>query len=540
MKSIEVSIQISIKASEVSVDSDKAPVKVDDGQFRLVLNKGDLFDIDGLENGLLQATYPAMRDSLKHALEDATKERVDAECQRRGESYRIVRHKSDYHVDGEVGRFQFGLFDVVGPDGERAFAGSKLWPMRKGKEWYQTAGFKELALMMGAVQRSYRKTTNYFNRSRRQEVGGTALNTLRDGAERQGAKVIQFLERKSDEVLRASHFQEDGTFEEGCPVVKEMEGIHAAHLLEKEVKDAMETVGQAMRRRGFSEELIGEVSQKSRVADYEQGENTVNIFMDDVGVKEQKEERVKDVADAEKAQDNGEANIEDQQSEGNKRPTVQNTVAHIEKQDHRFTLTGSSVLQVLRFVLAFLLNNSLIGQQLLFFTDGQRSLQGAIIAFFCWHPAVSLILDWFHLTKKFKEELSLACRGRKIRNQHLLSLLRLLWVGLIDRAQDYLRSIPAADLKNKSATERLITYLERNRQRIPCYALRRQLGLSTSSNPVERTNNLVTSSRQKHNGMSWSKAGSHALTALSAVVLNGDTKTWVHDGVIPFKLAKAA
>ncbi len=29
---------------------------------------------------------------------------------------------------------------------------------------------------------------------------------------------------------------------------------------------------------------------------------------------------------------------------------------------------------------------------------------------------------------------------------------------------------------------------------------------------------LVTARRQKHNGMSWSKAGSHALTALNAVV----------------------
>jgi hypothetical protein len=121
MKSIEVSIQISIKPSDANVDSDKAPIKVDDGHFHLVLNKGDLFDIDGLENGLLQATYPAMRDSLTHALEVATKERVAAECQGRGEGHRVVRHKSDYPVDGEIGRFRFGLFDIVGPDGERVF-----------------------------------------------------------------------------------------------------------------------------------------------------------------------------------------------------------------------------------------------------------------------------------------------------------------------------------------------------------------------------------------------------------------------------------
>jgi hypothetical protein len=419
--------------------------------------------------------------------------------------------------------------------------GSKFWPVRKGREWYQTAGFKELALMMGVTQRSYRKTTTYLNRSRHQEVGGTALNTLRDGAERQGGKVIQFLEKKSDEVLKAHQFQEDGTPEESCAVARQIENIRSLHLTEEEVRDALVSVGHTMRRKGLSEELIEEVTQNCRVADYEQQENTVNCFIDDVGVKEQKEERGrKKVAGAEKTQGNGEADVEGQQAAGNKRPTVQNTVVQIEHQQQRFTLTGNGLLQVLRFVLAFVLNNNLIAQHLLFFTDGQRCLQRAITTFFSWHPAMSLLLDWFHLTKKFKEELSLACRGRKIRNQHLLLLLRLLWFGLLDRAQDYLRSIPTSDLKNTAAIERLIKYLERNRQRIPCYALRCQLGLPNSSNPVERTNNLVTSSRQKHNGMSWSKAGSHALTALSTVVLNGGTKTWVKHRVVPFRFAKAA
>lgn len=143
--------------------------------------------------------------------------------------------------------------------------------------------------------------------------------------------------------------------------------------------------------------------------------------------------------------------------------------------------------------------------------------------------------------KKFKEELSLACRGREIRNRHLRVLLGLLWFGLLDRAQEYLGSIAAAELKNPTAIERLIGYLERNRSGIPCYALRRQLGLPNSSNPVERANNLVTSNRQKHHGMSWSKQGSHALTALSAVVLNGATQAWVRNRVVPFKfVAKAA
>jgi len=56
----------------------------------------------------------------------------------------------------------------------------------------------------------------------------------------------------------------------------------------------------------------------------------------------------------------------------------------------------------------------------------------------------------------------------------------------------------------------LITYLHRNQACIPCYALRKKLGLRISSNPVEKANDLVVSNRQKHNGMSWSADGQPA------------------------------
>ena len=75
---------------------------------------------------------------------------------------------------------------------------------------------------------------------------------------------------------------------------------------------------------------------------------------------------------------------------------------------------------------------------------------------------------------------------------------------------------------------------------MPCYALRRQLGLPNSSNPVERSNNLVTATRQKKKGMSWSIEGSQALTALKAVVCNGHVAHWVKQRVIPLQLAQAS
>ena len=430
-------------------------------------------------------------------------------------------------------------------------AGRQLWPSCAGRQWYPTAGFKELAWLTGAPQRSYRQTVEHFNRSRHQEVGGTPLNSLRDGAEREGGKVIEFLDHHSEKVLSAHQFDLEGRPAASAPLVGELASFEPTRLSDSTIDEALAAVEQAMRQRGLAEELIEEVKQQNHGADYEQHHDTVNIAVDDVGVKEQKAERVyqegRSATDTVAATEAvvepvaGNEPLDHPAPTTNKRPTVHNTVAQIERPGQRFTLTGASVGQVLRFVLAFLLTNGLLAQRLRFFTDGQRSLQGAILTFFSWHPTASVILDWFHLVKKVKEQLSLACRGREIRNRHLQVLLGLLWFGLLDRAQDYLRSIASSELKDTASIKRLIGYLERNRSHIPCYALRRQLGLPNSSNPVERANHLVTSNRQKHHGMSWSKEGSYALTALSTVVLNGATQTWVRNRVIPFKfVAKAA
>ena len=62
---------------------------------------------------------------------------------------------------------------------------------------------------------------------------------------------------------------------------------------------------------------------------------------------------------------------------------VHTSVARIEHDGKGFTLVGPSLFTLLRFVLAF----------------------------FGWHRAVSLILDWFHVVKKFKDLLSMAMRG---------------------------------------------------------------------------------------------------------------------------------
>jgi len=131
----------------------------------------------------------------------------------------VVVAASGYQVDGEIGRFKFALHEVRSGAGEKLFAARELLPLRQGKQWYQTEGFKELALLLGAGQSSYRKVQRQINRWRRQEQGGTPLNTLRDGAEREGQAVLDFLRIKTDQVLSDHDFTRAGVAEAGCETV---------------------------------------------------------------------------------------------------------------------------------------------------------------------------------------------------------------------------------------------------------------------------------------------------------------------------------
>jgi len=160
-----------------------------------------------------------------------------------------------------------------------------------------------------------------------------------------------------------------------------------------------------------------------------------------------------------------------------------------------------------------------------------------IITFFAWYANIGIILDWYHLVKKCKEQLSMGMKSRNVRNAILEQLLPLLWLGLTDRAISLLGDINDADIKNRAAIEKLKEYLRRNAPYIPCYAIRKALGLRNSSNRGEKANDLIVSDRQKHNGMSWSKTGSVALATLSALKRNNEYMKWFEEREIKLKLA---
>jgi hypothetical protein len=448
-----------------------------------------------------------------------------------------------YQVEGEVGRFGFALYEAHTTSGEVVYRGDEWFPKRQPREWHKTEGFREEALCLEASRRSYRDNTAHLNRYRRQWQGGTPVTTLQDNAQKEGARVLEFLERHSQRVLEAHGFEGQGQPSEAV-VAKAAEGTDR-RLDKALVEEQLAVVVEEMDKRGFRPQQIESARQRATGAVYEDPAHCTNVSVDDVQVKKQKGHRER-LATTE-AEPGGSTGVltpapipSDGANEAGKksRPKVANTVARIDQGAKRFTLSASNLGQVLRFVLAFLLHNDLLGGRVHLFSDGYRSLQDTLVAFFAWHPRVWLVLDWYHLVKKFKEDLSRACCAREVRNRHLGILVRFLWYGMVTEAHQYLDTIPMEDVKDPAAIERLRKYLERNEGSIPCYALRRRLGLRNGSSPVESANNEVTARRQKRNGMSWSKAGSHALTALSVLVCNRCQGLWVREHIVPLRFVE--
>ncbi len=109
-------------------------------------------------------------------------------------------------------------------------------------------------------------------------------------------------------------------------------------------------------------------------------------------------------------------------------------------------------------------------------------------------------------------------------------------MGNVDDAIEYLDTVDSKQLKAPEALEKLKGYFVRNQSYIPCYSVRKALGLRNSSNQGEKCNDLLVSERQKHNGMSWSQVGSVALAAITALVRNKESTTWFKTGDLNFKL----
>ena len=269
----------------------------------------------------------------------------------------------------------------------------------KAKEFHRTTGFKEIAMIYGDTESSYRKTAQLINRIRYQEQGGTPHRTLQENTEKEGNNLVDYIEEKTSRILKANGFDEDDNYKGNKPTYAVNQ---PDTLAEETIIEATEQCIEA----GIQDEVL------NNPVCYEDPEKTVNISIDDVNVKRQEECRQKGG-----------------RSEKGKRKYVHNTIAHVCKQDQSYALNGHGIRTVLCYLIAFIFNNDLLGNRMQFFTDGHKTLNETILKCFYWYANIGIILDWYHLDKKCKEQLSMAMKGRVVRNDFLEHLMPLLWRG---------------------------------------------------------------------------------------------------------------
>jgi len=411
-----------------------------------------------------------------------------------------------YRVDGEIGYFTFNTHRIES-FGKLIFNTSKeIFSFLKGKELYRTQGFKEIAIVHGNLEQSYRDTQKLINRIRYQP-DATKLSTLSDSTENEGMQLQVYMEQQTTKILDSNGF---------CPI----DGTPSIDKSDLYQKQETITMSKNVVQEAFDSCSKHVPKLKSAIENnpvpYFDTNKTVNVSIDDVNVKKQKEHRVR--------------------HEKKDQKYVHNTVLHLEHKQGSYILNGLGVNNVLRLSLAFLINNDLLKNNLIFFVDGQTTLQEAITQYFSWFSPIQIILDWYHLKKKCDSQFSLGLIGYKHTVSNRSEVKHLLWYGATDEAIDYLRKIDEKYIKNQDAIDKLINYLERNKPYIPCYAVRAQLNLRNSSNIGEKANDLLVSDRQKHNGMSWSKLGSAALASLKALVKNCEYKKWFETRTIKFQL----
>lgn len=411
--------------------------------------------------------------------------------------------------------------------------------------------------MLFPCDESYRKSAKKINRVlRRDQQDAIQYRTIDNMVEREGKEIQEHMDKMAEEILKKYDFTSIGSSIPGhtertsdlseepvgerkdperkettsskesptnakrdeLPDNKEDEPEIASFLIEEEaIKKAIEEIHREKGVKIDLSELQETFEDPKHIK--------ANISVDDVLAKKQKESnREKDAPGKEK------------------REFVKNTVAHLQNgKQEKYILHAVNLDKLLILMLAFLLSNGLHpgGGQLLFFTDGDASLRQGIQSYFLGIWSFKIILDWFHLEKKCKERLSMAMKGKVIRNTVLSHITHLLWYGRVGAAIAYLQNLSKDDIKNHEEIRLLIGYFERNRCYIPCYALRQKLGLRVSSNLGEKSNDLVVSSRQKHNGMSWSADGSASLASVTTVHLNDEYTRWLLHHDIAFQFRKS-
>lgn len=414
-----------------------------------------------------------------------------------------------------------------------------VFPKLKPKEKFRTACMDELMLMFPCDE-SYRDSKAKINRVLwRDEEQGIKSRNLADIVVREGETIQQHLWEKTQEILATNGFDEKGKPITGTKVVTDSEktGLHQGKPKIHDPNQGVSSdcvgklitiaapIGQSSEKVKAAIETYNKDKSMEKQIDvargfelYEDAQHVINVSADDVQVVKQKE----------KDRTKGSAPKENKE-------WAKNTIIHIVYKKSTYILNGKGIMETFILLTAFMLHNNIVDHgNLVFFIDGARDLKNAIMDMYGWRP-YKIILDWFHLEKKCKELLSMGIKGKLVKAVVQTKLLSYLWLGEVDRAIEYLSNLDANSIKDKKKVTDLIGYFNRNSNNIPCYALRKELGLKTSSNSVEKANDNIVATRQKHNGTSWSKCGSVSLASVTTMFKNKESDNWIKRRTFGFK-----
>jgi hypothetical protein len=168
--------------------------------------------------------------------------------------------------------------------------------------------------------------------------------------------------------------------------------------------------------------------------------------------------------------------------------------------------------------------------RVLFLNDGARWIRS-------WFdqlklPQKTMILCWYHLAHRIRNELGMACRGRKHRDEVAQEVLGHLWEGRVEEALAVLAR-RREEMRCRVALRQAIEYIENRRPFLPNYAARRAAGLWIASTRVEKFNDWSVTQRCKHRGMAWTREGVVALAVLESARRNQELTHWRRHRTLP-------
>jgi hypothetical protein len=150
-------------------------------------------------------------------------------------------------------------------------------------------------------------------------------------------------------------------------------------------------------------------------------------------------------------------------------------------------------------------------------SDGATNIRKRLLEIFS--VAITVILDWYHLSKKVREFMSMIACNKVEKTLHLKILLPKLWQGQVTWVVEYLQN--QVQSKNAQKLEDLIGYLQKHQSEIIDYERRQKIGKTIGSGRVEKAVDQVIGHRQKQKGSSWRAQGSKSLAILKMLELNG-------------------